>query len=229
MVSQIKDVMTRTSWSGIVWKDGYPKEINFISAEIAVFDFDNGESLEKALSIFSSFAHIIGTTKSHQKEKNKIVCDRFRVAIPFESIITDVKKYRWTMRQLTAKYGSDGACIDGARTFLPCKEIVSIKDMGDKLPVFNPPVYKKPAFDEKRYKELPLSNFVCSIMRFGSPPGERNKNCFRACLELARKGYNEQVIESIVFKAIPSTPDFTGAEKKRVIRSAIAYRDKNNS
>lgn len=229
-ISSLKDALqklTTTSWSGIIWKDGRPKESNFLSADFCVLDFDDGvTTLEKASILFHNFAHIIGVTKSHQKEKNGKTCDRFRVAIPFESTIFTVSKYRWNMKKYTEKYQSDMACVDGARTFLPCTKIITVKEMGDKLPCYDAPKNKPKPLDLERYKATPVSNFVASLMRYGPGEGSRNRDCFKAALELWRKDYDETSIKRIVFNSVPTSSDFTEREKDAVIRSSRAYRDK---
>lgn len=231
-ISSLKELiprLTSTSWSPVIWKEGYPKESNFLSADLCVLDFDDGvTSLEKAKSIFGQFAHIIATTKSHQKEKNGLTCDRFRVVIPFENSIFTVAKFRWNMRKYLQRYQSDMACIDGARTYLPCFDVISLKEMGDKLPTYDIPKTKPKPFNMEQYKALPVSHFVANIMREGASPGNRNRDCFRACLELWRKSYDEASIKRIVFNAIPSDSNFTDREKDSIVKSARAYRDKNS-
>ena len=40
------------------------------------------KSIDKAKEIFKGFKYFICTTKSHQKEKKGLVCDRFRIILP---------------------------------------------------------------------------------------------------------------------------------------------------
>jgi len=62
---------------------GYRKKDNFISGQnLIVFDIDEGMSLQEAISLLEQYKYIIHTTKSHQKDKNGIVADRFRILLP---------------------------------------------------------------------------------------------------------------------------------------------------
>ncbi len=49
---------------------------------IAIFDYDSNISILQAQEYYKEYTHLITTTKSHQKEKNGIICDRFRVFLP---------------------------------------------------------------------------------------------------------------------------------------------------
>lgn len=73
-------------YSPAQWIDGYRKGENYISGEdCIVFDIDDGMSLSQAKEIFSNYIGLIITTKSHQKDKNGVICDRFRVIIPYKN------------------------------------------------------------------------------------------------------------------------------------------------
>jgi len=45
-------------------------------------DVDNGVSINEILDILNNYVYLIYTTKSHQKDKGGIVCDRFRILLP---------------------------------------------------------------------------------------------------------------------------------------------------
>ena len=115
-------------WSPCIWNQGERKEANFLSSDWAVLDFDDGEmTLSQAMEQWQDCVHVIGTTKSHLKEKGGLVCDRFRVALKFSQTITDLKTYRYNMKILLDRFPADKACKDGARFFFPCTQIVSIQ------------------------------------------------------------------------------------------------------
>lgn len=62
---------------------GYRKKDNFISGQnLIAFDIDEGITLEEAKDLLEQYQYIIYTTKSHQKEKNGIIVDRFRILLP---------------------------------------------------------------------------------------------------------------------------------------------------
>ena len=66
--------------------DGYRHKKNVIRGQNMIgLDIDEGMTLEEAKERMSQYVYLIYTTKSHQKEKNGIVCDRFRVLIPTQT------------------------------------------------------------------------------------------------------------------------------------------------
>lgn len=136
----IEHVICKKVWSPIKWRDGVRKESHFLGAFMCALDFDSPQTnLEWARKTFADYNCTIGTTKSHQKEKNGVVCDRFRVCLWFDEPITELEKYKHNMALLIAKYGADRACKDGARFFFPCVEIVESHD-GDSIPASALPV-----------------------------------------------------------------------------------------
>lgn len=124
----IEEHVTKSIWSGAVWAGGTRKESNFEYSDWACLDFDTGEmSLSEAVRTFVDCHHIIGTTRSHGKGKGgSPPCDRFRVAIPWSKRITDRLSYRYNMQELVKSYPCDSQCIDGARLYFPCVEIISL-------------------------------------------------------------------------------------------------------
>lgn len=71
-------------------KDEIRKDDNFDGCvDVLILDIDNDCSIEQAKQIFKDYEYFIITTKSHQKSKNDLVCDRFRVFIPLEETVND--------------------------------------------------------------------------------------------------------------------------------------------
>lgn len=63
--------------------EGHRKKDNFIQGQnMIAFDIDEGLTLREAIQKLTNYKYIIYTTKSHQREKNGIVCDRFRIILP---------------------------------------------------------------------------------------------------------------------------------------------------
>jgi len=59
------------------------KDDLFIEGQnLLAFDIDDGMTLDEAKELLKYYRYIIYTTKSHQKEKNGVICDRFRIIIP---------------------------------------------------------------------------------------------------------------------------------------------------
>jgi len=63
--------------------DGHRKKEFVIPGQNMIsWDLDEGLSLEDAMETIKNYTYIIYTTKSHQKDKNGIICDRFRILMP---------------------------------------------------------------------------------------------------------------------------------------------------
>ena len=124
----LEEVILKYVWSPIVWKYGIRKSENFLYADFLVLDIDEPtEPLEQTVKRFCDHKIIIATTKSHQKEKNGIICDRFRMIIPFDQRITDVVQYKYNMEFILEQCEfADKACKDAARLFFPCQKIVYV-------------------------------------------------------------------------------------------------------
>lgn len=58
------------------------KEYVVPGQNMIAWDIDEGMSIQDMQNILSEYQYILYTTKSHQKEKNGIICDRFRVIMP---------------------------------------------------------------------------------------------------------------------------------------------------
>lgn len=63
--------------------DGYRKKEYAIPGQnIIAWDIDEGLTVVAMQELLVNYKYILYTTKSHQKEKNGIICDRFRVILP---------------------------------------------------------------------------------------------------------------------------------------------------
>lgn len=71
-------------YSPFFFKDKTKKSENWNNdnQNILILDIDDGLTIDKAKEIFKGFKYFICTTKSHQKEKKGLVCDRFRIILP---------------------------------------------------------------------------------------------------------------------------------------------------
>ena len=67
--------------------DGHRKKEYVIPGQnVIAWDLDEGMTLEEAKARLSGYVYIIYTTKSHQKDKNGIICDRFRILMPTKTV-----------------------------------------------------------------------------------------------------------------------------------------------
>ncbi len=126
-LEEISEIITRNIWSPNTFKNGHRLNENFSSSFYLVLDFDNGQTtLRDAGRMFCDYRGIIGTTKSHSAEQH-----RFRVVIPWERPINDPLLYAYNMDLAMDKYDCDASCIDLARYYFPCKDIVACTDGDD--------------------------------------------------------------------------------------------------
>lgn len=78
------EITAQSNYSPFVFKDNYRKAENSTPTNLIIYDIDEGLTLDKAVTLCADFKSLIVTTKSHQVEKNGVVCDRFRVIIPLD-------------------------------------------------------------------------------------------------------------------------------------------------
>ena len=75
---QLSEEILKGNWAPAQFSGQNRRIKDATRLELLVLDVDDGCTLSEALEVFKDFAHVVGTTKSHQKEKNGVVCDRFR-------------------------------------------------------------------------------------------------------------------------------------------------------
>ena len=119
---EILDVITMgRAYSPSFFKDDHRSNSNYLGGNEVIFlDIDDGLTIAQAKDMFSDLDAIIVTTKSHQKEKNGIVCDRFRVVIRLdEPMNLSSDEYRSAMTTIFNYFGSvaDKQTSDPARFF----------------------------------------------------------------------------------------------------------------
>lgn len=178
------------NWSPATFKDDYRNSKNFEQTPVVALDFDEGFSLDEAQAAFKNYKHIIGTTKSHQKPKNGIVCDRFRVVLFLSEPITDPKIYTSTIHSLLLKFPkADRACKDPGRMFYHCKEIVAQGEGQRVVPETKIPELPKVidvTFDGKGELGRETTHFLL----FGTDVNW-NHRLYKAARDLHQQGYTK--------------------------------------
>lgn len=89
---------------------------NNTDQNLIILDIDDGLSITEAKELFKEYQYLMATTKSHQKEKKGVVCDRFRVIFQSDNIptgddyfyVTDFLeiKYPFIDKQVNTKTGA---------------------------------------------------------------------------------------------------------------------------
>lgn len=201
-LERISRAITNYVWSPSVYRNGHRRSDNFIKARILGLDFDGTLSLELARKAFSPYAHLIGTTRNHQVEKNGKASDRFRVLLFAERDIESASDLKATLENLVWEYDADPACADAARLFFPCKEIVTANTGSLIEP--RQCLYEEArneAFD-KHYRERgELPRWCRNALRYGAPIGEKQDKIFALAIEALILGWDQQNIFDAVWNS----------------------------
>lgn len=132
VIVSFDDLFSRTSYfrySSAIFEDRKRSTKNCIGfGNCLIYDVDNDGvvdfTVENAVEHFSDIQCLIVTTKSHQKEKNGKVTDRFRIIIPIDADISvDVDDYSAYYTYVAELLGIedyiDHSCKDAARMYQP--------------------------------------------------------------------------------------------------------------
>lgn len=227
---EVAQLITQYAVSPCMWGSGIRKKANFRFAEWFALDFDDGMTLEEAKETFQPFMHVIGTTKSHQKDKRGVVCDRFRVLLKFAKRCTSRDDYEATARYLVRKYKADTACVDAGRFFWPCKDIAVSKYYGKVIGIVDSSAEKekREKFVKRReqswktlYPQGQIPAHVQNKLQFGVVAGKRNVTCFGIGADLASLGFSESEIISLIQSSAILSNDFTLTEAQKAVRSGM--------
>lgn len=217
----------KNDWCPGLFKDNYRNLDNFIRMEVIALDFDDGMSLEAAALEFSGYKHIITTSRSHGKEKNGKVADRFRVILFLDRPITSDEEYKATFHSLREKWPeADPACSDASRQFFKGSEIVQWEDEENSKLIT--PSTPKPKEDRQKKRELSndergkLSRSTLEFLSFGAESGTQNARLFKAAKDMQEQGFDEaDAIDVILNSAIAKEDNFDEEKSIGTIESAF--------
>ena len=116
-----KIVCGNVRYSAGTFLQGYIKEDNYLKEQnLIILDIDEGMSIDEAKKLFSDMTYLIATTKSHQKEKNGLICDRFRIILPcLNTFHLDSETYKITYQNILDVLGlkADKSCKNVSRWY----------------------------------------------------------------------------------------------------------------
>lgn len=140
--SDLAQVITRGKWSPARYVDNYRKKENARDVGWLVYDVDGGLPIEEAVRRLdaSGMAYLVGASPNHQRQKNGIVADRYRVALPMEETVSDPAAYEATWNLYVDSLGlpADRGARDISRYWNPCREdVMYIKDEGEAAEVIH--------------------------------------------------------------------------------------------
>lgn len=160
-------------YSPTQYNENRRKSANFKGfADFIVLDFDEGWTQEQE-DLFNNFIGYKVPTKSHMKEKNGIICERYRILLllqePMQLNYNEYKSvYKHIMRDL--KLNSDKSCVDACRFYYSAKQDIAdcIKLKGAQYFPWKKFVYQDFKFaglgehieiDLTKYKHIDVSQF----------------------------------------------------------------------
>lgn len=201
-VKQLGQAITEKSWSPIIFDKNYRHGDNFQLSNVAAFDIDNDKdklSLTEAIEFFKDFKHIIATSRSHNVLKNGTIEDRYRVVLFFDQTVTNPVTYSTIMRWHSREWPFvDKKCVDIARFFFPCQEIVSINEDGIELttdlsmyPEQEQSVTKSEQTIAPIANRGQLTRPTLTFLLEGAKPGEWHSTFFKAISNMKECGYSE--------------------------------------
>jgi hypothetical protein len=116
------------NYSAGIFRDGYRDKAHWIKGgNLLLLDIDDGWTINEAMDFLEkhNLKSLIVTTKSHQKDKGGVACDRFRVALYLSSEIKiPAEQYEGMMKQVHSFFleKPDPACKDVSRFYYPSPE-----------------------------------------------------------------------------------------------------------
>jgi len=114
----LSNYISNYAWSPSIFK-GKRCNNNFIQISAIVLDIDNGINIEQAKVLIKNLRYdcVLATTLNHQKEKNGVICDRYRIVFKLKTPILNKKDFLTTWLWIGNKFKADRACKDVARFY----------------------------------------------------------------------------------------------------------------
>jgi hypothetical protein len=201
-VEELGAIIIGESWAPALFTERKRLIKNLISIDLLVLDVDDGCTLDEAKEKFKDYKHIIATSRSHQKEKNGVICDRFRVVLFLSEPLSsdDDFKATWTRASKLFPF-IDPACKDSARFFYPSPGITSINRTGRVFDVSIAP--PKPVDSPKLVapQGAPKGELWKETLKFlleGAPASHRHTALVKAVGNMREQGYDlTEVIEKV--------------------------------
>ncbi len=192
-------------YSAHCFKDGYRKKDNtLVGFDLIILDVDSGTPLEIAKMILEDYTYLISTTKSHQKDKNGEIEDRYRIILPMKNRLElDPEQYSKFMKALMddIPIETDNACSDSSR-FYYSAECEHWYNEGE---LFDGDKYIPNTQEEEEYKkkgsQLAKKN-VNGISQYiiRNEHGGRNNSLTKLALLLMDSGYTHEECKAEVLR-----------------------------
>lgn len=219
---------TGSMWSPAVFNEGYKRDSNYSQTpSLMVLDIDNGLSLTDADARCRSLGYkfAILPTKSHQRMKNNLICDRYRIVLfltkPIESREVFDNTWQWLKQDVFPEM--DPACSDEGRGYYYSTFIASKSLQGALIePKVSRPSHKaeKSLKTAARPIERDLRKSTYKFLSQGASPGFRDAEIFKAASDFRDCSYDvEDAVAKIVASPIVYTPDMTEKDVEDKVRN----------
>ena len=245
-LDDLKDIIPHITkenypWSPNIFSDEYRHGVSFCRCDLLGLDYDTGTpTLIDIITRLnkSDLAFIVGTTKSHQKEKTckkskKTLppLDRFRVILKVEGFADNIIQFNNQIKRLANKLdGIDTSCSEGARFFWPCREIIAHRD-GKSLKA--PRKIQKEKL-KSRIKQIKQSELLLGksgwlpselivFFKTGTHVGDRRPCLFKYGARLTRLGWPENKVIDVLLSAPFDKSDLEYKDMLRQVKRGIAY------
>lgn len=194
-IEELGAIISTNSWAPGVFKERRRLIANLSKLDLLVLDVDSGCTVEAARETFATYRHIIATSRNHQKEKNGVKCDRFRVVLFLGETITDDLTFKATWGRAKKLWPFiDDACKDSSRFFYASPDVLSINRTGQTFEVNSPalPAPVTPRAVVPSDGTSPKGDLWKATLKFfleGAEPGTRHVALRNACLNMKEQGY----------------------------------------
>ena len=215
-MTELGQIVVDKVWSNCAWRGGNRISESFLCSDFMALDFDDPTTtLEQAVKEWCDTSHVIGTTKSHGKEKNGVVCDRFRIIAPWSESIFSLNAYKQNQKRCLKAYSSDPACSGAAQLYFPCTEIISVCEDGFSVDVQAEKIWVQKV---KKRKPLAVSHSVAYTLEFEIvPAGSRNNRFFAVAMHLFECGMDEERIVNLIL----GSPTYRGQNVQKEIAATV--------
>lgn len=236
-IHDLAAIISTEHWAPGIFSTRKRQISNLTRIQLCVLDVDDGCTLDRAKVEFEPFRHIIATSRSHQKEKNGVVCDRFRVVLFLDSEVTNDQDFKATWETAAKRWSFiDKACKDSSRFFYPSPEIISINETGRPYPVS----IHQPSDIRISDTKIQSSNLHTGISSDGSPvkgelfkatykflvegaPAGTRHNALRdATLDMREQGYTQDEVIEKLSDMVSGGGDWTSSVTKTDLRTIQA-------
>lgn len=191
-------VAVNKDWSHAIFKNKERKKENFLYSHYIVVDIDEGMSLQDAVktAVNLNNSFIVLLSRNHQKEKNGVVCDRFRIVFELSYPITDVGQFIATVESLRVSFPTMdfGASSNPAGQWFKASAIGEHYNLPNKLvpaPIANVPKQKPKEIQVvTKNPQSPSKTTVKFVSMVNELTGKRWEPFRKAAIDLKQQGFS---------------------------------------